>query len=808
MHADSPLTMSLKDFALADLNADLVGVANIERFANAPLRMSPQGLLPDARSVIVMAVHHPDACIDLGGLEHPQEIGPYRIQYQMNNRLDEMSYRTALWLQERGWRALPVVSSNIWRYKGYKELTEQFAPDMSHLHAAVAAGLAEFGYQGLAITPEFGARQRYVSVVTDAALTPSPLLEPGTVCDGCMLCAKHCRAGALTKELDGWNVVRIEGKEYRYVRKNLWRCAWGEHFDLDLDLPIPDEVTEEVIREMELEHGIRSGEMGSCLRHCLPEARRRFEPDYTDAPRRIRSTTPTDGPVHRRLLERVRSLPARWGADRVTVADAEALARADVNLTDYLPDGVCAITVAIAAGGPAGPGEESPHGHRVHEAPAYPAVQAAYDVARELERAGYSAVLCTDLPEENIRDFHELRGGWQSMTVITSASLPATNGMPDVRIGRSAHSLVEDIGQEVEAALPSGLLGVASADVLGACAEALRPVYDDETYFEVHERAPRFQPADPQVEQVRRRITSPHDVVSDARSVIVLGLPLPHATVDCAGRTPAEAIGPYAFAQYESVRLLRAAAWRVCRQIWDRGHRAAWSFDLLGTGGLVANPRGPQPDVFGNRFAAVAAGLARLAKGGFPVSPVHGPNVRFVAVVTDAALKADTPLTDSPAADACRECARCLTACPTSAFDREVVGVSVGPLVEHFHPVRRARCDWAKLHSLVADEGNRYLGWDLDVPIPDEVTAENLAEAIRRQPAIPRYRPCNFELCLLSCPLARPQWRRGTNCRTTVREETSGGGQPGPDRGSRGGHSRDESPKKGPETCRRARTSY
>jgi epoxyqueuosine reductase QueG len=756
MHADSPLTMSLKNFVLSDLNADLVGVANVERFENAPLRMSPQGLMPDARSAIVMAVHHPDACIELGGLEHPQEIGPYRIQYQMNNRLDEMSYRTALWLQEQGFRALPVCASNIWRYKGYKELTEQFAPDMSHLHAAVAAGLAEFGYQGLAITPEFGARQRYVSVVTDAGLTPTPLLEPGSVCDECMLCARHCRAEALTRELDGWNLVRIEDNEYRYVRKNLWRCSWGEHFDLDLDLPIPDVVTEEVIREMEVKHGVRSGEMGSCLRHCLPKARRRFEPDYTDAPRRIRAQ-PTDGPVHRGLVERVRSLPARWGVERVAVAHADALCEADIDLADYLPDGRRALTFAVPTVADAG-GEQAPDGHHAHVAREYLAIQAAYDIARELERAGYSAVLCTDLPEDRMQSFHDLPEDWQTMTVVTSAPLPATNAtarkpvdeLDHVPLGERLHGLATDV-------LPAAMVGVASSEVLARTAEALRPVYEGEPCFGINERAPRFQPADPEVTELERAITPPDGLLPGARSVVVLGIPLPAATVDCAGRTPAEAIGPYAFAQYESARLLRTAAWRLCRELSRCGYRATWSFDLLGTGGTVANPRGPQPDAFCNRFAAVASGLARLSRAGFPVTVPHGTNVRFVAVITDALLRANTPLAESPAAETCGECTRCISACRTGAFDTEPVSVPVGPVSERFLPVRRIPCDWAKVHSLIADEGNKHLGWDLNLPIPDDVTPEDLARAIRQQPAIPRYRPCNFELCVLACPLARPQ---------------------------------------------------
>lgn len=133
---DSALTGLVKDYALSALNADLVGVANIERFANAPAMMSPQGILPTARSVVVMAIHHPDTCIELDGLEHPQQLGPYHIQNFMNMRLDEMAFRLAKWLEREQYPSVPIVSSNIWRYNGYKELAEHFAPDISHRHAA------------------------------------------------------------------------------------------------------------------------------------------------------------------------------------------------------------------------------------------------------------------------------------------------------------------------------------------------------------------------------------------------------------------------------------------------------------------------------------------------------------------------------------------------------------------------------------------------------------------------------------------------------------------------------------------------
>ena len=72
---DNKLTLAVKELAY-QLGADLVGVANIERYEDAPIRMSPQGILPTAKSVVVCAVHHPDAAIELGGETHPQEIGP------------------------------------------------------------------------------------------------------------------------------------------------------------------------------------------------------------------------------------------------------------------------------------------------------------------------------------------------------------------------------------------------------------------------------------------------------------------------------------------------------------------------------------------------------------------------------------------------------------------------------------------------------------------------------------------------------------------------------------------------------------
>ena len=750
---DTALTQEIRDFALRELNADLVGFADRARYANAPARMSPQGLMPESRSVIVMAIHHPDAAIELGGREHPQVIGPYYIQYIMNSRLDEMSYRMGLFLQARGWRAVPIVSSNIWRYKGYKEMTEQFAPDLSHLHAAVATGLAEFGYNGLAITPEYGARQRYVSIVTDAPLEPTPLIEPGSVCDNCMLCRKHCLSGALAKELDGFNEIHICDKTYRYARKNLWRCAWGEHFDLDLDLPIPDHVTEQVILDAVKAHGTRGGEMGSCLRHCVPAARRYFDAQYTDAPRRRREVVAAEGPVNRGLQSRVVSQAARQGADFAVVWSRDELAAAGIDTDPHMPATRAAVTFGLTV-------PTALFRDRLGGACHYLVQQAAYDAVRDLERAGYTSVSRSGVKEEAFQKL--LKGVPEGRVLVTETLLTEAPLVPtDKRIALPAERRVPagyDFGVELRDTLTrqgAVAVGVAPARRLDEIVAQMRPHFDGQTIFDFKDTARAFSPTIPEITSHVRRLKTPSDYLPGARSVVVFALPLPRASVEHTARNDAEAVGPLAFAQYESVNLLAMILRRAIALCERHGVRAEWSFDLAGSASFVASPRGPQPDAFSNRFAAWAAGLARLGKGGFPIHPEHGTNLRYAALIIDRELPADAPLADWQPAQ-CASCDRCVARCMTAAFGDDVRLEQEG-VADTFRLIDSARCDWAKRFSLIAAEGTAFTGWNLNVPAPETITAEALADGLRRQPPIEKRRPCDFDACVLACPYTRSQ---------------------------------------------------
>jgi epoxyqueuosine reductase QueG len=67
------------------------------------------------------------------------------------------------------------------------------------LDAAVRAGVGEFGACGLLLTPQFGPRQRFQMVLTDAELEPTPLLaEP--VCVHCASLSSVCPLGAISAD--------------------------------------------------------------------------------------------------------------------------------------------------------------------------------------------------------------------------------------------------------------------------------------------------------------------------------------------------------------------------------------------------------------------------------------------------------------------------------------------------------------------------------------------------------------------------------------------------------------------------------
>ncbi|HUV39571.1 MAG TPA: 4Fe-4S binding protein, partial [Planctomycetota bacterium] len=337
-----------------ELGADLVGIAPVERFAGAPLRMSPEGLLPGARCVVVCGIHHLDAAVELGGDPTPHECGPYHSQTDAQNpMLDDLSFQLGRFLEARGFRTVPISASNIWRYNAYKDLAVDFAPDLAHRYAAAAAGLAEIGWSGLALTPEFGPRCRFVSVVTDAPLEPSPMYAGEPLCDKCMQCVETCPTDAFRKEVKRTNTIEIGGRTFKFPETNKWRCAWAENFALNLAHRIPDTVDETVILRTLERYDRHAGELGCCLQFCMNPQNRTYDKDYCRPPRRKKSPATSDAKRLLRDVEAIlepldnargrRSVADVWAVSDVSAFDDEPL----VNPSLHLPDAATVISLGF-----------------------------------------------------------------------------------------------------------------------------------------------------------------------------------------------------------------------------------------------------------------------------------------------------------------------------------------------------------------------------------------------------------------------------------------------------------------------------
>lgn len=216
--------LTLKLRKLTTLNGgDLFGVASSQSLSAAPEKFRPQDLMPGCRSVIVVGKRLSDATV---------ETTPSRmfdtLYFAVNGFLDQLILKITDTLIREGCQAVGVGPHSL---DGKK-----LRGDISQKHAAVAAGLGRFGLQSLVLTPEFGPRQRWGTVLTDALLKTDVLLEEN-LCqpEKCrQICLTSCPAKVFSpRDPEGitdphflpgglwyyWNIDRFACSAYRADRK-------------------------------------------------------------------------------------------------------------------------------------------------------------------------------------------------------------------------------------------------------------------------------------------------------------------------------------------------------------------------------------------------------------------------------------------------------------------------------------------------------------------------------------------------------------------------------------------------------------
>lgn len=181
---------------------DLIGFAPKSRFEGLDARLNPFTIFPEGKTVIMLGKR---ICRgSLRGVEEGSNFGDYNLfgnVWLEDEFLAMACYGLTNVLEDEGWEAVPVFPnpSEI-APTGVSVAEGRPAPNVfpDFTYAAVACGLCEISMSGMLLSEQFGSRQRFHMIITDAEIASTPLMQT-KVCTGCMKCADVCPLGAISK---------------------------------------------------------------------------------------------------------------------------------------------------------------------------------------------------------------------------------------------------------------------------------------------------------------------------------------------------------------------------------------------------------------------------------------------------------------------------------------------------------------------------------------------------------------------------------------------------------------------------------
>lgn len=192
-----------------DLGADLFGVADLSTAHDFMCNQGGEYLRKFPRAISI-GIRLMDAIVnELPRHEEKPVIFAYRALYNsVNSRLDHIGLLLSRRIQKEGYMAYPIPASLVIDY-------DKLIGTVSNKLAASLAGLGWIGKSCLLITPEFGPRARYATVLTDAPLDVGAPMK--VRCGDCRECVDICPAKAFTG-------AAFNPNEPREVRFNAHAC--------------------------------------------------------------------------------------------------------------------------------------------------------------------------------------------------------------------------------------------------------------------------------------------------------------------------------------------------------------------------------------------------------------------------------------------------------------------------------------------------------------------------------------------------------------------------------------------------------
>jgi epoxyqueuosine reductase QueG len=174
--------MNLEEYA-KKLGSDVFGVADLNLLKDYPVY--PPNLFDGYKRGIVIGVKLSDSVFD--GLPETRPI--YAKQYEVaNDKLDQIAFELARFIENRGFKAIPIPASKIVSGLDWRSF-------ISHKAIARAAGVGWIGKSLLLVTEEYGPRIRLASILTDMPLEAGKPVK--RKCGVCRECIDSCIVGAL-----------------------------------------------------------------------------------------------------------------------------------------------------------------------------------------------------------------------------------------------------------------------------------------------------------------------------------------------------------------------------------------------------------------------------------------------------------------------------------------------------------------------------------------------------------------------------------------------------------------------------------
>ena len=256
---------------------DMCGFAGIDRFDESPPGRHPTETLPGCKSVIVIGTRLLDGVVqsnfrtfengrrDLKGI-----YGTYGYAMLPNFALTYACYAVAQAVERGlGETATPLSTGPMTN-----------GNQISIRHSAVAAGLGEFGWMSIVLTPEFGPRNRFGVILTTAEIEPDPLYSGPKLCDPmvCRICTDVCPTNAIG-EYGSENVRKCKLGTYGKVSfprcqvptQALTRKFGGKQDWVKTDDPTDADIVDANARMPIAEAGLQHQETwhcGLCLSYC------------------------------------------------------------------------------------------------------------------------------------------------------------------------------------------------------------------------------------------------------------------------------------------------------------------------------------------------------------------------------------------------------------------------------------------------------------------------------------------------------------------------------------------------------------